>query len=159
MDINIISKSWTKRCGLKVRLNDNEDFLIANNKGMCLNTQDIAQHSYITNLFAQPFVSSHAIVHAVVASEPQSIAELWHRRLGHASTEILQMFGYNGFDSTQCLVCIQAKQVRKPFCTNPERARLTLFHLYSDLCGPVNPPTHDAMQCVLTFIDKATRFC
>jgi Pol polyprotein, beta-barrel domain len=36
MDINIISKSWTKRCGLKVRMDENEDFLIANDKGMCL---------------------------------------------------------------------------------------------------------------------------
>jgi transposase InsO family protein len=28
-----------------------------------------------------------------------------------------------------------------------------------DLCSPVNPPTHDGMQYLLTFIDKATRFC
>jgi Pol polyprotein, beta-barrel domain len=28
MDINIISKSWTKRCGLKVKTNENEDFLL-----------------------------------------------------------------------------------------------------------------------------------
>jgi Pol polyprotein, beta-barrel domain/Zinc knuckle len=68
MDINI-SKSWTKRCGLKVKMNDNEDFVITNDKGMCLQMQDIAGHSYIMNLFVQPF-HSHAIVHAVVASEP-----------------------------------------------------------------------------------------
>jgi hypothetical protein len=71
MDIDIISKAWTKRCGLKVRMNDDEDFLIANDKGMCLKTQDITGHSYITNLFAQPFLLSHATMHAVVASEPQ----------------------------------------------------------------------------------------
>jgi hypothetical protein len=33
-------------------MNENEDFLIANDKGMCLQTQDIAGHSYITNLLA-----------------------------------------------------------------------------------------------------------
>jgi GAG-pre-integrase domain len=143
MDIDIISMSWTKRCGLKVRMNGDEDFLIANDKGMCLKTQDIAGHSYIMNLFAQPFLSSYAIVHAVIASEPQSMAQPWHRRLGHTSTKILQMLGYNGFDSVQCPVCIQAKQVCKPFHPNPERAKSTLFRVYFDLCGPVNPPTHD----------------
>jgi hypothetical protein len=56
MDINIISKFWMKRCGLKVKMNKNEDFLIADNKGMCLQTQDIAGHSYITNLAALPFI-------------------------------------------------------------------------------------------------------
>jgi hypothetical protein len=92
MDINIISKSWMKRCGLKVKMNENEDFLIVNDKGMCLQTQDIAGHSYITTLFVQPF-HSHAIVHAVVASEPQSMAKLWHRRLGHTSTKTLRILG------------------------------------------------------------------
>jgi Pol polyprotein, beta-barrel domain len=159
MDINIISKSWTKRCGLKVRMNDDEDFLIAHDKSICLKTQDIAGHSYITNLFVQPFLSSHAIVHGVVASEPQSMAELWHCHFGHTSTKILRMLGHNGFDSAQCPVCIQAKQVHKPFHANPEQATSRLFHVYSGLCGPVNPPTHDGMQYVLTFIDKATRFC
>jgi hypothetical protein len=69
------------------------------------------------------------------------------------------MLGYNGFDSAQCTVCIQAKQVRKPFRANPERATSTLFHVYSDLCDPVNPPTHDGMQYDLTFIDEVTRVC
>jgi Pol polyprotein, beta-barrel domain len=86
MDINIISKAWMKRCGLKVKMDDDEDFLIANDKGMCLKTQDVVGHSYLTNLFAQPFLLSYATVHAVVASEPQSMAELWHRRLGHTGT-------------------------------------------------------------------------
>jgi GAG-pre-integrase domain len=119
----------------------------------------MARHSYITNLFMQPFLSSHAIVHAVVASEPQSMAKLWHRRLGHTSTKILRMLGYNGFDSAQCPVCIQAKQVRKPFCTNPEGATSILFCVYFDLCSPVNPPTHNEMLYILTFIDEATCFC
>jgi Pol polyprotein, beta-barrel domain len=42
MDIAIMSKSWMKRCRLKVRMTENEDFLIANDKGMCLQTCDIA---------------------------------------------------------------------------------------------------------------------
>jgi Pol polyprotein, beta-barrel domain len=94
MDINIISKSWTKRCGLKLKMNENEDFLIVNDKGMCLQAQDNAVHSYIMNLFVQPF-HSHAIVHAGVASEPQSMDELWHRHLGHMSTKTLRILGYN----------------------------------------------------------------
>jgi hypothetical protein len=94
MDINIISKSWTKRCGLKVKLNEDEDSLIANDN---LQTQDIAAHSYITNLFVQPFYS-HSIVHAVVASEPQSMAELWQCRLG---TQAQRSFRYSDtMDST-----------------------------------------------------------
>jgi hypothetical protein len=158
MNINIISKSWTKRYGLKVKINESEDFVIANDKGMCLQTQDIPGYSYITNLFTQPF-HSHTIVHTVVTSEPPSMAKLRHCRLGHTSTKIFQILGYNGFDSAQCPVCIQAKQVSKPSHANPEQVRSTLFHMYSDLCGSVNSPTHDGMQYVLTFIDEATHFC
>jgi hypothetical protein len=76
MDINIISKAWTKRCGLKIKMNENEDFLITNNKGICLQMQDIAGYSYIINLFMQPFPLSYKTVYAVVTSEPQSIAKL-----------------------------------------------------------------------------------
>jgi hypothetical protein len=65
MDINIISKSWTKRYGLKVKMNENENFPIANDKRMCLQTQDVG-HSYFTNLSAPPS-HSHATVHVVVA--------------------------------------------------------------------------------------------
>jgi hypothetical protein len=137
-----------------------EDFLMANDKSMCLQTHDITGHSYIVNLLAQPFLSSHATMHAVVvASEPQSMATLWHHRIGHTSIKNIRILGYNGFHSSQCPICIQVKQVCKPFHTNPERVTSTLFCVYSDLCGPVNPPTHDGMQYVLTFIDEATRFC
>jgi hypothetical protein len=59
-------KPWMKTCGLKVKMNENEDFLIANNRSVCLQTQDIAGHSYISNLFSQPF-HSHATMHAVIA--------------------------------------------------------------------------------------------
>jgi hypothetical protein len=51
MNINIISMSWMKRYGLKVKMNDDKDFLITNDKGMYLKTQDIPGYSYITNLF------------------------------------------------------------------------------------------------------------
>jgi hypothetical protein len=100
MDINIISKSLTKRCGLNVKMNENEDFLITNDKGMCLQTHYIAGHSYITNLFTQPF-HSHATVHAVIASEPESMAKLWHHHPGHTSTKTLWILGYlDTMDST-----------------------------------------------------------
>jgi hypothetical protein len=89
MDINIISKSWPKRCGLKVKMNEDEDFLLANNKGTYLQTNDIARHSYITNIFTQPFPLSHAIMHAVVGSEPQLMAKLCPCRLSHISINIL----------------------------------------------------------------------
>jgi hypothetical protein len=87
---------------------------------------------------------------------PQSWAEIWHCRLGHTNTKKLRLLGYNGFDTAQCAVCIQAKQICKAFC---ERAITTLFHMYSDLCGLVNPSTHDGMQYFLTFIDEAPHVC
>jgi hypothetical protein len=110
-------------------MNDDKDFLIVNNKGMYLKMQDIAGHSYITNLFVQPFLLSYAIIHAVVASEPQSMAKLWNHCLSHTSTKILRTLGYNGFHSTQCPVFIQAMQVRKPFCANPEQVKTMLFRV------------------------------
>jgi Pol polyprotein, beta-barrel domain len=76
MDVNIILKSWTKRYQLKVKMNENEDHLITNDKGMCLHTHNIAGQRYIKNPFTQPFLSSYTIVHAGSASEHQSMGKL-----------------------------------------------------------------------------------
>jgi hypothetical protein len=40
-----------ERCKLKVKINENEDFQIANDKAMYLQTHNIAGHSYSMDLF------------------------------------------------------------------------------------------------------------
>jgi hypothetical protein len=65
---------------------------------MYLRTCDVAAYSYITNVFVQPFILSslsHAIDHTVVALEPQPVAQLWHRHLGHAGTKTMDSIPHN----------------------------------------------------------------
>lgn len=56
-------------------------------------------------------------------------------------------------------ICLKAKQVRNPFNTVREKASRPLQLIHSDLCGPLEPQTHDGKNYFLTCIDDFTHFC
>jgi transposase InsO family protein len=58
-----------------------------------------------------------------------------------------------------CHSCLKGKQHRLPFpksTSNRATERLALIH--SDVCGPINPPTHSNTLYFLTFIDDKSRY-
>lgn len=76
---------------------------------------------------------------------------LTHRRMGHSSK----------FPSPEiCEICLKGKQTRLPFKTIPDdrKTKRILECISSDVCGPINPPTHDGKRYYVSFIDHFSHF-
>lgn len=91
-------------------------------------------------------------------------AEVWHRKLGHLGKDSLKKLekmclGMNLKGKLlSCEICLQAKQQRKPFSSERQRADRPLALVHTDVSGPVHPETHDGKRYVLSFIDDYTHF-
>ena len=85
---------------------------------------------------------------------------LWHLRFGHASTTILRKLPYirSNHDSAHCIVCIRAKQTRKPFHPAESKVTRKLERIHSDLCGPF-PTSKGNSIYIITFLDELTHWC
>jgi len=80
--------------------------------------------------------------------------DLWHLRYGHASTMPLGKLKAikSKFDSTNCTICIRAKQTHKSFKTSCEKKTQKLERIHSDICGQY-PKSKGNSVYNLTFLD------
>lgn len=99
--------------------------------------------------------------------------KLWHERLGHLSkdkfVEIVRkslvkdkhLIDKVKMEKFLCEHCIEGKQTRLPLNTHKNMDHVTrpLSIVHSDVCGPINPPTINMQNYVLTFIDQYTHYC
>ncbi|KAJ1521725.1 hypothetical protein ONE63_003366 [Megalurothrips usitatus] len=92
----------------------------------------------------------------------------WHRRLGHLGMTNLKRLPTmcKGIDigvlknfELMCSICAQAKMVRNPHNTVRQRASRPLQTIHSDVCGPIEPATHDGKHFFVIFVDDYTHFC
>lgn len=78
--------------------------------------------------------------------------QLMHRKMGHSSKYPAPEL---------CEVCLKGKQTRLPFniIKEDKKAKRILEVISTDVCGPINPPTHDGKRYFVTFIDHFSHFC
>lgn len=103
-------------------------------------------------------------------SEVNHELQLWHRRMGHISYGNLHKLRSISegikiknevFEKTcdvTCEACIMSKQARSPFNSVRTRAIRPLEIVHTDVCGPVEPNTHDGKKYFVTFTDDYTNF-
>ena len=99
---------------------------------------------------------------------PSESIVTWHKRLAHLGKPGLEMMAktcrferadVTDFDYLEkCKGCLQGKQHRKPFKvrTSP-RAQNKLELVHSDLCGPMQVPSHGGARYYVEFIDDYSR--
>ncbi|VVT58440.1 uncharacterized protein SAPINGB_P006209 [Magnusiomyces paraingens] len=104
--------------------------------GGCRFIQDLNHISAVENGKTRP-------VHEVFAVE--SSANLWHKRLGHASVDVLKKLSkslsvkpthFEVVDSHKCDACLGGKATALPFNGTTEKASRPLELFVSDLSGP-----------------------
>ena len=100
----------------------------------------------------------------------ESEAELWHRRLGHASYTTINKLIKDGRISGDyanagnvCDVCATAKQVRKTFKGNKtesaqRESRREDTTVCSDVLGPITPASKSGYRYIVTFITMRSRY-
>lgn len=97
--------------------------------------------------------------------------KLWHDRLGHTSLDnFKKLKNGNFYDSNLlnniksiesiCKFCIEGKQTRDPFNNKKDTSNVNrpLFHIHSDVCGKICPPTKRNENYFVTFIDQFTHY-
>lgn len=98
--------------------------------------------------------------------KPKSQLEEWHRKMGHLGlTNLMKLpsmakgVRFNKEDLDSCHICSYAKQTKKPHSTVRRRATRPLELIHTDVCGPVQPLTHDRKRFFVTFLDDFTHYC
>ncbi|KAG7539387.1 Reverse transcriptase RNA-dependent DNA polymerase [Arabidopsis suecica] len=99
---------------------------------------------------------------AVVTSKVSPSTELWHRRLGHASSKALKLLPFSdiassAFDSKTCEICIQAKQTRDPFPLSSNKTTFAFELVHCDLWGPYRTTSICGSRYFLTLVDDFSR--
>ena len=97
-------------------------------------------------------------------------AELWHRRLGHASYGTVNAMVKDGRIKAEemktdvvCEVCATSKQVRKSFNTSKEAAELREAArsdevVCFDVLGPITPASKSGYKYIVSFIMMKSRY-
>lgn len=100
---------------------------------------------------------------AMINTKSESI-NMWHKRLAHLSYPGLQRlksmaYGINfSDDPDNCVPCIKGKIHRQPFPNQKvKRAKDVLELVHSDLCGPMEIPSHGGARYFFTITDDKSR--
>ena len=83
-------------------------------------------------------------------------ADLWHKRLCHASSNTLKQVGLPS-DMKPCEACVKAKLSRKAY-EHDETIKKPLDRISMDLMGPITPETIGGQTYALVAVDAATKF-
>ena len=90
---------------------------------------------------------------------------LWHKRLGHPSTEVLSYFSFSlgiGCDSNNekedvCEIRLRAKQTRNQFSISQSNAKDIFDLIHCDIWGPYKIPSLCGSHYFLSIVDDASR--
>lgn len=88
--------------------------------------------------------------------------ELWHQRLGHMSSHILNKLIFVSIDSmntslNKCTVCPVAKQTRATFLVSSIKSSTCFDLVHLDIWGPYKIFTFDGNKYFLTVVDDYIR--
>ncbi|XP_073136790.1 uncharacterized mitochondrial protein AtMg00300-like [Henckelia pumila] len=113
---------------------------------------------------AEPESCMQNFVNAVLSDK----TDLWHKRLGHMSSKVLEILHKDGYFDTEKLSCVPfcdacdlEKQSRVKFPHSPSPKQYVtseiLEYLHADVWGPASVPTHGENQYFLSVIDDFSR--
>jgi transposase InsO family protein len=173
---HIIPKHYVRKHGIQITLDENDSFILAAvRSSFKVRTSVVNSIETILNVKAVEYdpsapppaasnptpSSSQAVAYrTVVSGKPHNsqVAWLMHIRLGHSGREVLSLMGI-AYHPGNCEPCDLGKATRLPFPEIEEYTDIKLFRVYSDVCGPISPPSVHGHRYFVIFVDEATRYC
>ncbi|CAH9142710.1 unnamed protein product, partial [Cuscuta epithymum] len=104
------------------------------------------------------YLREEPMAQVLAVNESKNVeAELWHQRLGHASSQVVEkvapVSGLKNFGNFPCDICFRAKQTRDPFPTSLNNTRDIFEMVHCDLWGPYKTPSSCGARHFLTIVD------
>ncbi|XP_021725276.1 uncharacterized protein LOC110692547 [Chenopodium quinoa] len=97
----------------------------------------------------------------VTANGANSSMELWHKRMGHPSENVVKLLppvvDFKGNLNKNCEVCFRAKHLRDKFPSSDNRASRIFEKLHCDLWGAYRHPSSCGARYFLTIVDDFSR--
>ena len=93
----------------------------------------------------------------------QLAKDVWHNRLGHPSSKVLNLLPISGFSSSSdfdnkaCDICMQAKQTKDVFPTSLNKTMDVFQLVHCDLWGPYRITSNNGSRYFLTLVDDFSR--
>ncbi|KAG5877483.1 hypothetical protein JTB14_029989 [Gonioctena quinquepunctata] len=84
-------------------------------------------------------------------------SDLWHRRLGHPSKEVLTELVLPNLDK-KCSTCVEGKETRLPLKESDRRTKNIGYLIHSDVCESFNSVAFDRSRYIQTIIDDYSHF-
>ena len=140
------------------------DFQILDNTTKRVIFQGPCEHSlYVlpgTSSSAHPVSESVPVVPVALSADGHSL--LWHSRLGHPSTQIINslmsQLGFSSIHVNNCDSCSIAKSHKLPFTLSEKRTTAPFQLIHSDLWGPTVVPSFAGFRYYICFVDDFTKY-
>ncbi|XP_069154328.1 sporulation-specific protein 15-like [Solanum lycopersicum] len=119
------------------------------------------------NMYVANLETSHGDDLTCLSSQNEN-ADLWHRRLGHVSSSLLNKLiskdlvrGLPKLEFAEnkiCEACVKGKQIRSSFKPKKQvNSSRTLELLHMDLCGPLKVQSRNDKKYILVIVDDYSR--
>ncbi|KAJ4754029.1 Retroelement pol polyprotein-like [Rhynchospora pubera] len=103
----------------------------------------------------------HSMTTATASHVKKEDYMMWHRRMGHPSTQISWPFPVVKNDNSDlksvCEICLQAKQTKDVFPISINKAVDSFDLIHSDVWGPYKIASHCGAHYFLTIVDDCSR--
>ncbi|KAI5748286.1 hypothetical protein M8J77_023876 [Diaphorina citri] len=164
---NVLYVPSSRKNLLSVKRLDKFQVLFEHGSVKIIHNNEIIVMGLKSNLYEITFNVLQNISESCVSELDKDV--LWHRRFGHISfhglKEMINKKLVNGIDqgiqidtNKICEPCIKGKMTRLPFSKTRDRANDILQIVHTDLCGPIDPISHEGYRYILTFLDDYSHF-
>ena len=120
------------------------------------------------NMYVDNLETSHGDDLTCLSAQNEN-ADLWHRRLGHVISSLLNKLISKDLvrglpklkfaENKICEVCVKGKQIRSSFKPKKQvTSSRTLELLHMDLCGPLKGKINNDKKYILVIVDDYSRY-
>nr|XP_025883705.1 uncharacterized protein LOC112940164 [Solanum lycopersicum] len=120
------------------------------------------------NMYVENLEISHGDDLTCLSAQNENV-DLWHRRLGHVSSSLLNKLISKDLvrglpkmkfaENKICEACVKGKQIRSSFKPkNQVTSSRTLELLHMDLCGPLKVQSRNGKKYILVIVDDYSRY-
>lgn len=151
---NLLSVKKVTNEGYEVTFRGNTCF-VKNEQGETLAKAQLIDGMY--KLDTRPESVTALVASENSSSEKNDHSMEWHRKLGHVSYGNMRFLKNVKSPKVKCVICVKAKQTRRPFGSSKKRTTEVLELVHTDVNGPLPVESLSGCKYFMTVIDDYSK--